>query len=389
MTAQFPRSQAAIAGIGCTEFSKDSGVSVFALAARAVKAAVHDAGLELKDVDGLATFGPNDSVAPNLLAPALGIRSMNWYVDQFLGGSVSMSIIGQAALAVSAGVADCVVCYRALNGRSGSRMNGSGAFVQRPPWDMQYRASTGYIVPAQEIAMAARAHMLRYGTTSEDLGRMAVLCRNHALDNDRAMMRRPLSLEDYLNSRWIVDPFRLYDCCLETDGAVAAVMVSADRAKDLAHRPVLVKGAAWGSGVNIINNGHTDLAESPAKLIADKLYRSAGIGPADVDFAELYDCFTYTLLSQIEGYGLCEAGAVPARAVEGMFDRDGGSLPINTAGGLLSEGYLHGMNHVFEAVEQIRGDAGKRQIERHDTALVTGQLGYVSGYSSALVLEGA
>jgi acetyl-CoA acetyltransferase len=388
MKAQFPRSQAAIAGIGCTEFSKDSGASVFALAARAVKTAVRDAGLEVKDIDGLATFGPNDSVAPNLLAPALGIRSMNWYVDQFLGGSVSMSIVGQAALAVSAGVADCVVCYRALNGRSGSRMNGSGAFVQRPPWDMQYRASTGYIVPAQEIAMAARAHMLRYGTTSEDLGRMAVLCRNHALDNDRAMMRRPLTMEDYLNSRWIVDPFRLFDCCLETDGAVAAVIVSADRAKDLAHRPVLVKGAAWGSGVNIINNGHTDLADSPAKLIADRLYRSAGIGPADVDFAELYDCFTYTLLSQIEGYGLCEAGAVPARAAEGMFDRDGGSLPVNTAGGLLSEGYLHGMNHVFEAVEQIRGDAGKRQIDRHDTALVTGQLGYVSGYSSALVLEG-
>jgi acetyl-CoA acetyltransferase len=389
MTAQFPRSQAAIAGIGCTEFSKDSGVSVFALAARAIKAAVQDAGLELKDVDGLATFGPNDSVAPNLLAPALGIRSMNWYVDQFLGGSVSMSILGQAALAVSAGVADCVVCYRALNGRSGSRMNGSGAFVQRPPWDMQYRASTGYIVPAQEIAMAARAHMLRYGTTSEDLGRMAVLCRNHALDNDRAMMRRPLTMEDYLNSRWIVEPFRLFDCCLETDGAVAAVIVAAGRAKDLAHRPVLIKGAAWGSGVNIINNGHTDLADSPAKLIADRLYRAAGVGPADVDFAELYDCFTYTLLSQIEGYGLCEVGAVPARAAEGMFDREGGSVPVNTAGGLLSEGYLHGMNHVFEAVEQIRGDAGKRQIDRHDTALVTGQLGYVSGYSSALVLEGA
>lgn len=389
MTAQFPRSQAAIAGIGCTEFSKDSGVSVFALAARAVKAAVHDAGLELREVDGLATFGPNDSVAPNLLAPALGIRSMNWYVDQFLGGSVSMSIIGQAALAVSAGVADCVVCYRALNGRSGSRMNGSGAFVQRPPWDMQYRASTGYIVPAQEIAMAARAHMLRWGTTSEDLGRMAVLCRNHALDNDRAMMRRPLTMDDYLDSRWIVEPFRLFDCCLETDGAVAAVVVNASRAKDLPHRPVLVKGAAWGSGVNIINNGHTDLADSPAKLIADRLYTAAGVGPADLDFAELYDCFTYTLLSQIEGYGLCGAGEVPAKAAEGTFHRDGGALPVNTAGGLLSEGYLHGMNHLFEAVEQIRGDAGKRQLGRHDTALVTGQLGYVSGYSSALVLEGA
>jgi acetyl-CoA acetyltransferase len=314
---------------------------------------------------------------------------MSWYVDQFLGGSVSMSIIGQAALAVSAGVADCVVCYRALNGRSGSRMNGSGAFVQRPPWDMQYKASTGYIVPAQEIAMAARAHMLRYGTRSEDLGRLAILCRSHAMDNERAMMRKPLTMESYLDSRWIVDPFRLFDCCLETDGAVAVAVVNADRARDLPHRPVLIRSAAWGGGVNIINNGHTDLADSPAKLIADRLYGAAGIGPTDLDFAELYDCFTYTLLSQIEGYALCGAGDVPARLAEGAFDRDGGSLPVNTAGGLLSEGYLHGMNHVYEAVEQIRGEAGSRQIERHDTALVTGQLGYLSGYSSALVLEGA
>jgi acetyl-CoA acetyltransferase len=254
---------------------------------------------------------------------------------------------------------------------------------------MQFKASTGYIVPAQEIAMAARAHMLRYGTTSEDLGRLAILCRNNAIDNERAMMRKPLTMEDYLDSRWIVEPFRLFDCCLETDGAVAVAVVSADRAKDLPHRPVLVRGAAWGGGVNLINNGHTDLADSPAKLIADRLYGAAGVGPSDIDFAELYDCFTYTLLSQIEGYSLCDAGEVPARLVEGSFSRDGGSLPINTAGGLLSEGYLHGMNHVFEAVEQIRGSAGPRQIDRHDTALVTGQLGYVSGYSSALVLEGA
>jgi len=196
-------------------------------------------------------------------------------------------------------------------------------------------------------------------------------------------------MEKYLSGRTIADPYTRYDCCLETDGAVAVVLVSAERAKDLPHRPVLVKGAAWGGGVNIINNGHTDLAESPARLIASRLYRSAGVGPKDLDLAELYDCFTYTLLSQIEGYGLCGAGEVPAKLAEGAFDRSSGELPINTAGGLLSEGYLHGMNHVYEAVEQIRGDAGPRQIERHDTALVTGQLGYVSGYSSALVLEGA
>ncbi len=386
---QFPRSEAAIAGIGCTEFSKDSGVSVFRLAARAVKAAVQDAGLQVHDIDGLATFGTNDSIGPNFLAPALGVKNLNFYLNQFLGGSVSMSVVGQAALAVSAGVADCIVCYRALNGRSGQRLSGAGAYTQRPPWDIQFKASTGYVVPAQETAMAARAHMLRYGTTYEDLGQMALLSRRHAVDNERAMMRKPLTMQGYLASRWIVDPFHLFDCCLETDGAVAVAVVSSERAKDLPHRPVQIRAATWGGGVNIVNNGTTDLSDSPAGPMARKLYSTAGLGPSDMDFAELYDCFTYTLLSQIEGFGLSEPGSVPAMVADGAFDRATGSTPVNTHGGLLSEGYLHGMNHVFEAVQQIRGDAGHRQVDRHDVALVTGQLGYVSGYSSALVLEGA
>ena len=388
-TKIFPRGQAAIAGIGCTEFSRDSGVTTFALAARAVKAAIQDAGLQIRDIDGLATYGTNDSVKPNVLAQALGIQSISYYLDQFYGGSVSLSVLGQAALAVSAGVADCVVVYRALNGRSEVRMNGSTALMQRPPWDMQYRVASGYIAPAQEIAMAARAHMLRYGTTSLDLGRIAVQSRKHALDNERAMMRSPMTLEDYFASPWIAEPFRKFDCCLETDGAVAVVVVSAERAKHLVHRPALIQGAAWGGGINLINNGITELAESPAKPIAERVYKSAGLGPGDIDFAELYDCFTYNVLSQIEGYGFCEAGGVPAMLADGAFDRATGSLPVNTHGGLLSEGYIHGLNHVYEAVQQIRGEAAHRQVKRHDVALVTGQLGYISGYSCALVLMGA
>jgi acetyl-CoA acetyltransferase len=384
---RFPRGRAAIVGIGATEFSRDSGVSTFKLAARAVKAAIGDAGLQVHDIDGLATFGVNDSISPNVLAQSLGIKSLHYYVDQWLGGSVSLSVLGQAALAVSAGVADCVVCYRALNGRSEMRMNGS-AFSGRPPWDVQFRIASGYIAPAQEIAMAARAHMLRYGTTSEDFGRIAVLSRSNAVDNERAMMRQPMTMQDYMASRWIADPFRMFDCCLETDGAVAVVVVNADRAKDLPHRPVLIQGAAWGGGINLVNNGHADLAESPAKMIAQRLYDAAGVGPSDIDFAEFYDCFTYSVLSQIEGYGFCEAGGVPAMLADGAFDRATGSLPINTHGGLLSEGYLHGMNHVYEAVQQIRGEAQHRQVAKHDVALVTGQLGYVSGYSSAVVLAG-
>src|SRR5262249_21514451 len=215
----------------------------------------------------------------------------------------------------------------------------------------------GYIAPSQEIAMAARAHMLKYGTTSEDLGRIAILNRTHALDNERAMMRTPMTMDDYLESRWIVEPFRKYDCCLETDGAVAVVVVRTDRAKDLPHRPVLVQGAAWGGGITLVNNGYTDITESPAKPIAERLYASAGLGADDMQFAELYDCFTYNVLSQIEGYGFAEPGTVGARLADGAFDRSAGALPINTHGGLMSEGYIHGMNAVYEAVQQIRGEA--------------------------------
>ena len=386
--SRFPRAEVAIVGVGATPFSRDSGVGVFTLAARAVKAALADAGLTPSDVDGLCTYGTNDSIPPNILGQALGIESLSFYVDQFYGGSVSLSMLGQATMALATGVADCVVCYRALNGRSGIRMNGSSGGGGRLPWDMQFKQSAAVIAPSQEIALAAQAHMLEYGTTHEDLGRIAVLSRANALDNERAMMRKPMTMDDYLASRWIVEPFRMFDCCLETDGAVAVVLTRADRAKDLPHRPVLVQGAAWGGGITVVNNGHTGLTDSPAKPIADRLYASAGLGPADIELAELYDCFTYSVLSQIEGYGFAEPGTVPDMLADGAFDRAGGSLPLNTHGGLLSEGYLHGMNHVFEAVEQIRGDAGSRQVERHDVALVTGQLGYVSGYSSAAVLVG-
>jgi len=386
---RFPRGKAAIVGIGCTEFSKDSGVSTFALATRSIRTAIEDAGLKIDDIDGLCTYGTSDSVSPNLLAQALGIQSLNFYVDQYLGGSVSMTVIGQAALAVSAGIADCVVCYRSLNGRSEQRKGGAKAPSASMPWDIQFKMPSGYMVPAQEMAMNARAHMLRYGTKNEDFGRLAVLCRTNALDNERAMMRKPITLDDYMASEWIAEPFHKLDCCLETDGAVAVVVVSAERARDLPHRPVLIQGAAWGGGITIANNGYDDLAVSPAGPIAARLFAAAGMGTEDIDFAELYDCFTFPLLSQIEGYGFAKPGEVPDMLKDNAFDRATGKLPINTHGGLLSEGYIHGMNHVYEAVEQIRGDAGTRQVKKHDVALVTGQLGYISGYSSATILKGA
>jgi acetyl-CoA acetyltransferase len=379
------RDRVAIAGIGYTEFSKDSGVSTLTLGARAVLAALDDAGVSPDELDGIATFRVGDSVTPHVLAQALGMRDVRWHLDMFGGGSVSHAIVGQAALAVAAGVADTVVCYRALNARSGFRMGGTG----RPPVDVvetQYQAPYGFFTPPQQFALAARAHMERYGTTHEQLGAVSVTQRAFATDNERALMRQPITLDDYLASRWVVEPFRLLDCCLETDGAVAVLLTSRERARDLRRPPVLISGAAWGAGQTLYSNQQPDPTRTAAVDLAPRLYDMAGIGPADVDFAELYDCFTYSVLVQLEDYGFCEKGEAGPFVESGATAR-GAALPVNTHGGFLSEGYVHGLNHVTEAVSQLRGDAGARQVPGAEIALSTAQPGYVAGCCSALVLR--
>jgi len=381
------RDQVAIAGIGCTEYSKDSGVSTLTLASRAIMAALEDAGLDADAVDGVATFRVGDSVLPAVLTQALGVRDPRWYLDQFGGGSVSHAIIGQAALAIHAGIADTVVCYRALNARSEFRMGGTG----RPLVDAvetQYQAPYGYFVPPQQFAMAARAHMEKYGTTEEQLGRVAVQQRANAVLNERAMMREPISLDDYAAARWVVEPFRLFDCCLETDGAVALVLTSAERARDLKKPPVLISGAAWGGGQTLYSNQQPDTTRSAAADVAPRLFEMAGVGLGDIDVAQLYDCFTYSVLVQLEDYGFCAKGEGGAFVESGATARDG-TLPVNTHGGFLSEGYVHGLNHVYECVSQLRGEAGARQIEGAAVGLSTAQPGYIAGNASALVLRSA
>ncbi len=380
------RDSTAIVGVGYTPFSKDSGVSTLTLALRAIRAAVEDAGLSLDDIDGLATHRVGDSALPSTVLQSLGLKDVGYLVDQFGGGSASHAVVGHAAMAVAAGLADTVVCYRALNSRSEFRMSGAG----RPPPDQvefHYQAPYGYIAPAQQFGMAARAHMLRYGTTAEQLGAVAVAQRAHAVANERALMRTPITLDDYLASRWIAEPFRLLDCCLETDGAVALVVTSAERARDLRRHPVLIRAATWGSGQTLYSNGN-DLTESAARRMAPRLFAQAGLGPDEVDVAMLYDCFTWTVLVQLEDYGFCPKGEGGPFAASGAT-RLGGALPVNTHGGFLSEGYVHGLNHVAEAVAQLRGDAGERQVEGAEIALSTAQPGYVAGNTSALVLRRA
>jgi acetyl-CoA acetyltransferase len=232
--------------------------------------------------------------------------------------------------------------------------------------------------------MAARAHMLEYGTSHEQLGQIAVQQRAQAVDNARALMRKPITLDDYLAARWVVEPFRLLDCCLETDGAVALVVTTPERARNLRQPPVWISGAAWGAGQTLYRDPIA--TETAAARMAPRLFEMAGVGPADIDVAELYDCFTYSVVVQLEDYGFCAKGEGGAFAASGALAR-GGALPVNTHGGFLSEGYVHGLNHVCEAVSQLRGAAGARQVEGAEVALSTSQPGFISGSTSALILR--
>jgi acetyl-CoA acetyltransferase len=378
------RDRAAIAGVGYTEFSKNSGVSTQTLALRAIRAALDDAGLTTADVDGVACHRVNDSVQATLVAQALGVRDLRFHLDLFGGGSTSASVVGSAAMAVATGVAECVACWRAINARSEFRMGGTDRAAPDTV-EFQYQTPYGYMTPPQQFAMVARAYMDAFGVRAEDFGRVAITQRRHAAANERAMMRAPITMDDYLASRWIVEPLRLLDCCLETDAGVALVVTPIERARDLRHVAVRITGAVFGGGHTLYSNSRGDLTTSAAADSSQRLYPMAGVGPDDIDVAELYDAFTPLVLMQLEDYGFCKKGDGAAFVADGTT-AIGGQLPVNTHGGFLSEGYVHGLNHVAEAVAQLRGTCGPRQVEGAEVALSTGQPGYVAGTTSALIL---
>ncbi len=385
MTEHPLRDRAAIVGVGYTEFSKNSGVSTLALALRAVAAAVADAGLSVRDVDGVACHRVGDSAQAVLVAHSLGIQDLRFHYDLFGGGSASAGVLGAAAMAVATGQAECVMCWRAINARSEWRMGGTGRAAPDTP-EFQYQVPYGHFTPPQHFAMYARAYLDAFGVRAEDLGRVAIQQRANAAMSERAMMRTPLTMEDYLASRWIVEPFRLYDCCLETDAAVALVVTSAARARDLAQVPVLISGATYGGGHTWFSNHRGDWTTTAAAAMSRRLYEMAGVGPDDVDVAELYDAFTPLVLLQLEDYGFCAKGEAAGLVADGATAL-GGRLPVNTHGGHLSEGYVHGLNHAAEAVNQLRWACGDRQVPGAEVALSTGQPGYVAGSTSAVILR--
>lgn len=348
-------------------------------------AALADAGLAPGDVDGLATHHVLDSVSPHVLSRTLGLTGVEWLHEEYGGGSKSHVILEHAAHAIHAGAADCVVVYRALNGRSGHRMGGSGGAAMALP-ESDYERPHGLLAPVQIYALMARAHMQAYGTTADQLGTVGVVQRQYAHRNDRAMQRDLTSLDDYRAAPMVADPFRLLDCCLETDGACAVVLVSAERARDLVQRPVRIAAARSRVGWNLVSGSRFDLTVTPAADLAPLLFRDADLTPTDVDVAELYDCFSYTVIAQLEDYGFCAKGE-GGPLVESGATGPGGRIPVNTHGGFLSEGYLHGLNHLCEAVDQLRGTAGARQVPDARVALSTGQPGYATGVAAAVLLS--
>jgi acetyl-CoA acetyltransferase len=389
-------SKAHIVGVGeshYTRWGKIGDVTEHALACQAIQLAVADAGLEMDAVDGLASFAEDRNEAVFLAAelglPALRFGNMVWMP----GGGGGCAAISNAAMAVETGQAEVVVVYRSLCQGQFFRFGTAGMDASAPvdpaPPTVQHAtslmlASIGFSMPygllmaAAAYALPTRRHMHLYGTTSEQLGMLAVTFREHASRNPRAVMGgRPMTLADHQASPMIADPHRLFDCCLESDGACAVVVTTQERARDLAKRPVEIlaseqgapKGYAFGpfSNANIADELY---ATGGGEEMADRLWGKAGLRPSDVDVAQIYDHFTGCVVMQLEDYGFCKRGEGGPFIESGALSWHGGSLPTNTHGGSLSEAYIHGLNHVVEGVRSLRGESTS-PVDDAEVCLVT------------------
>ena len=364
--------RAAISGVGYTPFSRSSGTSVLALAADACRAAIDDAGIAPAEVDGMASFMlMHDSVPVQAVATTLALPGLRFAVDADLGGQAPCHLVSLAAMAVAAGHARHVVVFRALNGRSGARVGS----MQFSGMGAQFRYPIGYDAYLMYVAMWARRYLHETGQGPDDLGAVPVAQRRYAQGNERAVRRSPLSWDEYRAAPFVAEPFRAPDCTIEVDGACAVVVSSLERARDLRHPPAVVASGAYfagpRSGLDI--GDHLlwdDYTRNYTSGLRGELFGRAGLTPADVQLAEIYDCFSSTVLIGLEGLGLCERGGAGAFVREGNTSLTG-ALPTNTNGGLLAEGYLHGMNTVAEAALQVQGRAGQRQVARHEVCAVT------------------
>jgi acetyl-CoA acetyltransferase len=394
------KDKTAIVGIGATPYYK-RGRSLpqtpLELAGKATLAALDDAGLTVADVDGLALYSMGLGGDTSLFAQTLGIPEVRFTAALTGGGGGAAGSVGLAAAAIDSGMATCVVSLMTLQ-QASSRFGASyaprgkpGAQYSAPPSpEGNFIQPAGLMAPGQMFAVLARRHMHQYGTRREHFAEVAISTRENARRRQTALMRDPLTLDEYFSARLIAEPLCLYDFCLECDGAVAVVTVAADRAKDLRHPPVSVTASAhgghgrWGQAITWMNMPDDIFASSGHRPVAQRLYAMAGLGPGDVDVALLYDHFSPMVLLQLEDYGFCGIGESGAFVADGAIRWPTGSLPVNTHGGNLSEAYIIGMTHVKEAVEQLRGQA-VNQVPDARVALVTG--GPASLPTSSLLLS--
>ncbi len=371
--------RASIAGLGTTEFSKNSGRTELRLAMEATLAALADAGIDPSEVDGFSSYTV-DKVPEYEIARLLGAKDVKFFSQVPHGGGAACAPVLHAAMAVATGIAKTVVVYRAMNERSWYRFgSGSYGFASTPifenvnyGWYMPF----GFHTPAAWVGMFAQRYMHRYGATSEDFGRVAVAARDFAATNPAAFFHgKPITLEEHQASRWICEPLHLLDCCQESDGAVALVITSSERARDLKQKPVVIKGAAQGvsDGQQVMTSYfREDITGLPEMgLVAQQLWQQSGLSAEDIQTAVIYDHFTPFVLPQLEEFGFVKRGEAKDFIRAGEHAR-GGSLPINTHGGQLGEAYIHGMNGIAEGVRQVRGSSVNQVADVHNVLVTAG-----------------
>jgi acetyl-CoA acetyltransferase len=384
------RCKTAVVGLGATPYYKrgqSAPQTREELVGKAILAAVADSGLRVSDIDGFAYFAGGFDTG--YLMETLGIPEIRFSAGLTGTGGGSAGCVGLAAAAIVSGQAEVVVCVGA--NQQGQQRFGTVTSSYEASPETAFFAAAGLIGPGHMFALLARRHMELYGTTRDHFADVAITLRRNAQRNPDALMRKPMTREDYFNAPMLADPHCLFDFCLESDGAIAVIVTSADRARHLRRKPVYVLASAqggeatWGRSIYWMNMPDQSFASSGHRPVARRLYQMAGIGPGDVDVAQIYDHFTSQVLMQLEDYGFCKKGEGGSFVADGNISYPDGALPINTDGGQLSCGYVWGMTHVREAVEQIRGTA-VNQVADANIALVTGGPSIIP--VSGLLLQG-